>query len=79
MKTSANLITDQGVSSAGLITIVLPATNAGNAFHAGIAIGKFQGVIAPMTPIGCLIVITIWSFNSDGFVSPANRLPSPAA
>ena len=58
---------------------MLPATNAGNAFHAGIAIGKFHGVIAPITPIGCLIVIHHLFFNSEGFVSPANRLPSPAA
>jgi len=35
---------------AGLITTVLPNASAGAAFHAGIAIGKFHGVIRPTTP-----------------------------
>ena len=41
-----------GVSVAGLKTTVFPATSAGVIFQDGIAIGKFQGVITPMTPIG---------------------------
>ena len=41
-----------GVSSAGLITIVLPAANAGAAFQPTMIIGKFHGMIAPTTPTG---------------------------
>ena len=39
-----------GVMLAGLSTTVLPNASAGAAFHAGIAIGKFHGVISPTTP-----------------------------
>ena len=35
-----------GVSSAGLSTTVLPPTSAGAIFQAGMAIGKFHGVIS---------------------------------
>src|SRR4051794_32095488 len=45
-----------GVIVAGLKTTVLPATNAGESFHVGIATGKFQGVTHATTPSGCLIV-----------------------
>ena len=41
-----------GVSSAGFSTTVFPQTSAGASFQAGIAIGKFHGVIAPTTPTG---------------------------
>src|SRR5215472_3427723 len=41
-----------GVSLAGLKTIVLPATSAGNIFQVGMAIGKFQGVMQATTPTG---------------------------
>ena len=41
-----------GVSDAGFMTTVLPKASAGALFHAGIAIGKFQGVISPKTPSG---------------------------
>ena len=43
---------ESGVSSAGLMTHVLPQTSAGKSFHEGIAMGKFQGAIMPHTPIG---------------------------
>ena len=36
-----------GVGPAGLITTVLPKARAGAAFHAGMAMGKFQGVMRP--------------------------------
>ncbi len=39
-----------GVCSAGFITIVQPAANAGPHFQATISIGKFQGMIWPTTP-----------------------------
>ena len=40
------------MSVAGLITMVLPAIRAAMDFHAGIAIGKFQGVTNAHTPTG---------------------------
>src|SRR6202011_5047334 len=51
--TSTRWYEESGVSSAGLSTTVFPQTNAGIAFHDGIAIGKFHGVISPQTPIDC--------------------------
>ena len=45
-------VAHSGVSDAGLNTTVLPATSAGATFHAGIAIGKFQGVMHATTPSG---------------------------
>src|SRR5579859_2457673 len=41
-----------GVYSAGLNTTVLPYASAGAIFQAGIAMGKFQGVMMPTTPSG---------------------------
>ena len=43
---------ESGVSSAGLMTQVLPQTSAGKSFHEGMAMGKFHGVIMPQTPTG---------------------------
>ena len=43
---------DNGVSSAGFKTQVHPAANAAPTFLLTIALGKFQGVIIPATPIG---------------------------
>ena len=48
-----------GVSSAGLITTVQPAASAGATLRVIMASGKFHGVIAAHTPIGCLITI-LW-------------------
>src|SRR5713101_3438442 len=48
----AKLITERGVSVAGLMTTVLPHTSAAVVFHAGIAIGKFHGVMNAQTPMG---------------------------
>ena len=74
MKRSAR----SGVSSAGFSTTVLPQTSAGASFQAGIAIGKFHGVIAPTTPIGIRTDIWNLSRSSDGVVWPKRRRPSPA-
>ena len=41
-----------GVSSAGLMTKLLPAASAGAIFHEACSSGKFHGVIMPHTPIG---------------------------
>ena len=65
------------MSVAGLKTTVLPATSAGAIFHDGIAIGKFHGVITPMTPIGIRTLIWNLSGSSDGVVWPYSRRPSP--
>ena len=66
------------MSSAGLMTTVLPAITAGKIFHEGIAIGKFHGVMQPITPKGWRIVIAHFSRSSLGTVSPYARRPSPA-
>jgi len=39
-------------SDEGLSTTVLPYASAGAAFHSGMAIGKFHGVMRPATPRG---------------------------
>ena len=67
-----------GVSDAGLMTAVLPQMSAGNSFQAGMAIGKFHGVMMPTTPIGRRMAIANLSGISDGTVWPNSRRPSPA-
>jgi hypothetical protein len=42
----------RAASSASFSTTVLPKTRAGASFHVGIAAGKFQGVMIPITPTG---------------------------
>src|SRR4051812_24028818 len=69
---------ESGVSSAGLMTQVLPQTRAGKSFHDGIAIGKFHGVIMPQTPIDWRTVMANLFGNSEGVVAPKRRRPSPA-
>ena len=66
--TSANAVS--GVSSAGLITTVQPAASAGAHLRVIIAIGKFHGVMAATTPIGCLMVMMRLSAPCDGMTSP---------
>src|SRR5438552_11962611 len=39
-----------GAADAGFTTTVFPQISAGASFHAGMALGKFQGVISPTTP-----------------------------
>ncbi len=65
------------MSSAGFSTTVLPQTRAGQSFQAGIAIGKFHGVIAPTTPTGIRTLIMNLSRSSEGVVWPKRRRPSP--
>jgi hypothetical protein len=48
----ARFHTDSGVIEAGLSTTALPETNAGAVFQAGMAMGKFHGVMMPATPSG---------------------------
>ena len=66
------------MSFAGLKTTVLPQTSAGTIFQEGIAIGKFHGVITPITPIGIRTLMLNLSRSSDGVVWPNMRRPSPA-
>ena len=68
----------KGVSSAGLITTVQPAANAGATLRVIMANGKFQGVMAAQTPMGCLITIRRRVLSNWGNVSPLTRLASSA-
>jgi len=75
---STIFVAQAGVSSAGLSTTVLPLMRAGKSFHAGIAVGKFHGVMQPKTPIGTRTDLASLFGSSDGTVSPESRRPSPA-
>ncbi len=67
-----------GAAEAGLSTTVLPQISAGASFHAGIALGKFHGVIRPTTPIGLRIANMCTRSRSVGTSMPGMREPSPA-
>ena len=67
---TANASADRGVWLAGRTTIGQPAAIAGAAFRVIIALGKFQGVIAAVTPIGSLVTRIRWSLQDEGMVSP---------
>ena len=58
------------MSVAGLMTIVLPQMSAAVDFQAGIAIGKFHGVMKPQTPIGERTDIANLFGSSEGVVCP---------
>jgi hypothetical protein len=51
-RASTSRTAQSGVWLAGLKTTVLPNASAGAIFQAGIAIGKFQGVMTAQTPSG---------------------------
>ncbi|MOA53903.1 hypothetical protein D3C78_1774310 [compost metagenome] len=55
---------------AGLTTMVQPAASAGAALRVIIAAGKFHGVMAAHTPIGCLITSRRLSALGEGITSP---------
>jgi hypothetical protein len=59
-----------GTRSAGLSTTQLPKASAGAIFQAGIAIGKFQGVMRPMTPTGSRVISTPTPGRTEGTTSP---------
>ena len=67
---AANAKAENGVALAGFATMVQPEANAGPAFRVIMAAGKFQGVMAAQTPIGCLTTTSRRSFQGDGIVSP---------
>ena len=67
-----------GAAEAGFSTTVLPQISAGASFQAGMALGKFHGVIRPTTPIG-LRSANMWTRSrSEGTSMPGRRAPSPA-
>jgi len=59
-----------GVVDAGFNTTVQPAASAGETFRVIIEFGKFHGVMAPQTPIGCRIASRRASGRWVGIVSP---------
>ena len=63
---------------AGFNSTVLPATSAGANFHAGIALGKFQGLICATTPSGLRTAYINTRSRSEGTWIPGIREPSPA-
>ena len=67
---SASARAENGVWLAGLSTMVQPAASAGPALRVIIAFGKFHGVIAATTPIGCLITTMRLSDAGLGITSP---------
>ena len=76
MSTSAH--GDAGASSAGLKTTQLPNASAGAIFQAGIASGKFHGVIAATTPTGSRVISTSMPGRVESIFSPPGRSASPA-
>ena len=67
---SAKANADNGVSSAGFTTTVHPAAMAGVTLRVIMALGKFHGVIAATTPIGCLMTRMRASALWAGMTSP---------
>lgn len=61
---------ERGVSGAGLTIIVQPAASAAPALRVIIAEGKFHGVMATVTPSGCIWTETRLSGKWLGIVSP---------
>lgn len=61
---------ESGVSSEGRATMVQPVAKAGAILRASMALGKFQGVIAPTTPTGCFSTMMRLSGIWPGMVSP---------
>lgn len=55
LASSASASAENGVWLAGFRTMVQPAASAGPALRVIIAAGKFHGVMAAVTPMGCLI------------------------
>jgi hypothetical protein len=61
---------ESGVCLAGFATKAQPTASAGATLRAIMAFGKFQGVIEPTTPTGCLITTIRLSAWWPGMVSP---------
>ena len=67
---SASASAENGVCSAGLSTTVQPTARPGATLRVIIALGKFHGVMAATTPIGCFSTMSRRSFVGLGFTSP---------
>jgi hypothetical protein len=78
MASSAAARAVSGVSSAGLMTTGQPAASAGATLRVIMASGKFQGVMAAHTPMGCLQHHQAAVVVELGRVSPLTRLASSA-
>ncbi len=78
MASSAAASAVSGVSSAGLIRTVQPAASAGATLRVIMASGKFHGVMAAHTPIGCFSTSRRRLLSNCGRVSPLTRLASSA-
>ena len=61
---------DKGVCSAGLTMTGQPAARAGATLRVIIAMGKFQGVMAAQTPMGCFKTRMRLPASVAGIVSP---------
>jgi hypothetical protein len=74
------VLVDRPLAQADLPRRSLPTAwqDAGAIFHAGIAIGKFQGVMMPMTPSGSRIISTSSPARTEFSRSPVTRNASPA-
>ncbi len=67
---SARARAENGVALAGLTTTGQPTASAGAHLRVIIADGKFHGVIAATTPIGCFITTIRLPGRVSGMVSP---------
>src|ERR671913_953937 len=61
---------------AGFMTMVLPQIRAGAIFQAGMASGKFHGVMRPTTPRGSLMELWLTPGRAEGGLMPSRRQPS---
>lgn len=75
---SASAIAVRGVSSEGFKHTVHPAARAGETFLVIMLNGKFHGVMAPTTPIGCFMTKNCLSFAGVSTISPQTRFASSA-
>jgi hypothetical protein len=74
----ASASAESGVALAGFKTTVQPAASAGAIFRVTMVAGKFQGVMAPTTPIGCFITHNRFSATGGETISPCTRRASSA-
>ena len=78
LASSASARAERGVCSAGLITIAQPAAIAGATLRVIMALGKFQGVIATHTPMGCLRTMKRLSLQTVLGIVPETLFASSA-
>ena len=76
MSTSSHAL--PGTSSAGLKTTVFPKASAGAIFHAGMAIGKFHGVMTLTTPMGSRVTETSTPGRTESSTWPCGARTAPA-